>query len=617
MRDSKAHSTALDRRPAAASRDAVFGSNSTSLQTRQARSMDAARTARSSSRHTYSDMEPSGGCVPSHRSMFRIFRRKTHTASAVPRISSTSANTAANANTVANANTSGSASMSSSSEHGGYVRTTKLHRSTGPAGHSRASGDTAIATVSFTGEGLPASTRFPLGTRPPQSQPRHHKVGRGTIVQLGSSSEKRVTIPALNGLHTDIVSASSTTSTRTEAAPAASRSPEGSGPARPLARGPIMPRRSSSASDMHNSYNQIRAGLLQMSVSDDELASNHGAELPPHVQPDDSSDWNSDFSSPSSHRRSSDRPVSINIPQPIDGSRLKDRAIDRGVLEAQRNILQQEKCLMQISNLSSCLALLRPSIMRCLVFELPDRGIQIGTSTFVSAIREPCGSVEPSVEEERLWELWRQAEALLTIMDNNNIPLSTIESRISLSKKRAIMLAFCDWEQYSAYVQDAWDKACRGIPQPDIDSDLWRSNGSSNDASKQSSKQSSTRSSNASSIANGHQPGGPVFSAGAGTRQQRRSRRRSIVGVAPGSLQRIADEAQSIKQECEQLLELMSPMYRETQAGLKDEQITSTEAAIAATAAATAEIDALTGADGAHAMAFSSGSNDIAVDFGL
>ncbi|KAJ1878190.1 hypothetical protein LPJ71_011042 [Coemansia sp. S17] len=45
----------------------------------------------------------------------------------------------------------------------------------------------------------------------------------------------------------------------------------------------------------------------------------------------------------------------------------------------------------------------------------------------------------------------------------------------------------------------------------------------------------------------------------------RKSRRRSVVGVAPASLQRIADEAQTIREECEQLLILMSPLYRESQ----------------------------------------------------
>ncbi|KAJ2814637.1 hypothetical protein FBU31_007220, partial [Coemansia sp. 'formosensis'] len=241
----------------------------------------------------------------------------------------------------------------------------------------------------------------------------------------------------------------------------------------------------------------------------------------------------------------------------IDGSRLKDRAIDRGVLDAQHRILQQEKYLMQISTLGRALAKLRPLILRCLVFELPDRGIQISTSTFMSLMREPRGSIEPSVEEERLWELWRQAEALLTIMDNDSVPLSNVESRLTLSKKRAIMLAFCDWEQYSLYVQDAWDKARKGIQQPHTDRDSRRSSIQSNVTYRTSCM--SNRDSNCNSNSDGN------VLAKFSLSTQRKSRRRSVVGVAPASLQRIADEAQAIQEECEQLLVLMSPLYRESQ----------------------------------------------------
>ncbi|KAJ2691912.1 hypothetical protein H4R19_006262, partial [Coemansia spiralis] len=255
-------------------------------------------------------------------------------------------------------------------------------------------------------------------------------------------------------------------------------------------------------------------------------------EVAVHVVADDSSDWNSDFSSPTSWR------PPVLAARTAASSRLKDRAVDRGVLEAQQRILQQEKHLMQISSLSGSLAKLRPLILRCLVFELPERAIQIGTTTFVSGLREPCGSVEPSVEEERLWELWRQAEALLTIMDNDAIPLDPAGNRLTLSKKRAIMLAFCDWEQYSLYVQDAWDSARRGIAQPD------------------------RRTSIASSM---RLPTSGVLSRFSLSRS-RKSRRRSVVGVAPASLQRIADMAQAIQEECEQLLALMSPLYREAQA---------------------------------------------------
>ncbi|KAJ2341327.1 hypothetical protein GGF43_006194, partial [Coemansia sp. RSA 2618] len=212
-----------------------------------------------------------------------------------------------------------------------------------------------------------------------------------------------------------------------------------------------------------------------------------------------------------------------------------------------------------ISSLSSSLARLRPLILRCLVFELPDRGIQIGTTTFVSGIREPCGSIEPSVEEERLWELWRQAEALLTIMDNDNIPHNHIESRLTLSKKRAIMLAFCDWEQYSLYVQDVWDKARRGIQQPRAERESRRS---SSTRSSVSGRRESLDSRISSVLPLGGEAGHVVsrFSLS----RQRKARRRSVVGVAPASLQRIAVEAQAILEECEQLLMLMSPLYRDS-----------------------------------------------------
>ncbi|KAJ2880677.1 hypothetical protein IWW38_005909, partial [Coemansia aciculifera] len=189
---------------------------------------------------------------------------------------------------------------------------------------------------------------------------------------------------------------------------------------------------------------------------------------------------------------------------------------------------------------------------------LPERGMQIGTLTFASAIREPSGSIEPSIEEERLWELWRQAEALLTIMDNDRVPLSNVESHLTLSKKRAIMLAFCDWEQYSLYVQDAWDKARKGIQQPHTGRDSRRSSSQSNGTHRTSCLSNRDRDSNS----NGD---GSSVLAKFSLSTQRRSRRRSVIGVAPASLQRIADEAQTIREECEQLLSLMSPLYRESQ----------------------------------------------------
>ncbi|KAJ2465050.1 hypothetical protein EV174_006718, partial [Coemansia sp. RSA 2320] len=226
---------------------------------------------------------------------------------------------------------------------------------------------------------------------------------------------------------------------------------------------------------------------------------------------------------------------------------------------------------MQISNLSNALVKLRPLILRCLVFELPDRGIQIGTSTFVSAIREPRGSIEPSIEEERLWELWRQAEALLTVMDNDSVPTSNVESRLTLSKKRAIMLAFCDWEQYSLYVQDGWDKARKGIQQPTSERDSRRSSNQSNgtasndSSANRDSGSSGNRISKRESIEDDTSSSGGALLSKFSLSTQRKARRRSVVGIAPASLQRIADEAQAIQEECEQLLFLMSPLYRESQ----------------------------------------------------
>ncbi|KAJ1823709.1 hypothetical protein LPJ56_002938, partial [Coemansia sp. RSA 2599] len=345
------------------------------------------------------------------------------------------------------------------------------------------------------------------------------------------------------------------------------------------ARFPRSPRKSVSSINIGSPLaNQLKIDIdaEQHTVSDDELMVTTNADVAVHVLPDDSSDWNSDFSSPSSWRRSSDRPVSRRLPYRLDpGIRLKDRAIDRGVLEAQHRILQQERYLMQISNLSSCLAKLRPLILRCLVFELPDRGIRVGTTAFVSGIREPCGSIEPSIEEERLWELWRQAEALLTIMDNDNVPMSNIESRLTLSKKRAIMLAFSDWEQYSMYVQDAWDKARRGIDQPDAEQESRPSisNDSAYDDPKSPGAQSLGQGQGSTprtsydgcSVISGLSPTSPRTMIRFSLSRHRKSRRRSVVGVAPASLQRIADEATAIRDECEQLLMLMSPLYRESQ----------------------------------------------------
>ncbi|KAJ2563492.1 hypothetical protein GGH95_004602, partial [Coemansia sp. RSA 1836] len=394
--------------------------------------------------------------------------------------------------------------------------------------------------------------------------PRLHKADKGTIVQLRSSPECRVAIPQVEGLHADLAAAAAAATVVAPALNCVTYDYTDSTGAAASLRPPLAPRRSTASVDVSNILKDMEAELkeaedegrqreLLHTVSDDELLTTN-ADVEVHVLPDDSSDWNSDFSSPSSWRRSSDRPASKKVSRLIDSDRLKDRAIDRGVLEAQHRILQQEKYLMQISNLSNALAKLRPLILRCLVFELSDRGMQVGTLTFLSAIREPGGSIEPSIEEERLWELWRQAEALLTIMDNDSVPLSNVESHLTLSKKRAIMLAFCDWEQYSLYVQDAWDKARRGIQQPPIGRDSRRSSSQSHGTTRTSCM--SSRDSNGD---------GSAVLARFSLSTQRKSRRRSVVGVAPASLQRIADEAQAIREECEQLLVLMSPLYRESQ----------------------------------------------------
>ncbi|KAJ2493396.1 hypothetical protein IWW37_000680 [Coemansia sp. RSA 2050] len=530
----------------------------------------------------------SGGCVPAHRSVFRLFRRRAfmHRRSHSSASHEAAAAFSAGANTNIDFNASASTN-SSSSDHAGYLRSRRTTRAmTLSAQRTRSE----LAVV-----GPPPAVPAPnsathirslaevssLGACRSQP-PRLHKADKGTIVQLRSSPECRVVIPQLEGLHTNLTAATVVTTPNCA-------TDDGDKDVSANPGSPLVPRRSTSSVDVSAIIKDMEIGVqeeeeeeeegrqrqLLHTVSDDELHLTTNANVEVHVLPDDSSDWNSDFSSPSSWRRSTDRPVSKKVSHIIDGSRLKDRAIDRGVLDAQHRILQQEKHLLQISGLSSALAKLRPLILRCLVFELPDRGIQIGTSTFVSAVREPLGSIEPSIEEERLWELWRQAEALLTIMDNDSVPLSNVESRLTLSKKRAIMLAFCDWEQYSLYVQDAWDKARKGIQQPHTGRDSRRSSIQSNATYRTSCM--SNRDSNCNS--NGEASVLARFSLST----QRKSRRRSVVGAAPASLQRIADEAQAIQEECEQLLVLMSPLYRESQLSPRVNTMTLASSPIATT----------------------------------
>ncbi|KAJ1740613.1 hypothetical protein LPJ68_003595 [Coemansia sp. RSA 1086] len=581
MRDPRAHfteparqrSTANDGHDAAVNRSNTYGPSSSLSGSRQ--SMD---TPEQPALHSSTLNLDARGCVPTHRSVFRLFRRKVY-----QRSSSSNGDTS-NQNTISSASTG---------EHGGYLRSRKNTRGT-TLSAQRTRSEFAIA-------GPPPEEREQPSPRPelrtkgssarPMAQPRLHKADKGTIVQLRSSSSslEKIAIPGTDGLHAAAAVPASDSAPASIASSESLREPRHTRVSSP-------PRKSASSTDMASLLKQLEAEIEHHAASDDELLTT--ADVAVHVLPDDSSDWNSDFSSPTSWRRPSDRPPSRITARAFVGSGLKDRAIDRGVLEAQHRILQQEKYLMQISNLSSSLAKLRPLILRCLVFELPDRGIQIGTTTFVSGIREVCGSIEPSVEEERLWELWRQAEALLTIMDNDSIPLSHVESRLTLSKKRAIMLAFCDWEQYSLYVQDAWDKARRGILQPRAERNSRRS--SSNHSSI--SGRRASLDSRASSFLPLDSGGGARIVSRLSLSRQRKSRRRSVVGVAPASLQRIADEAQAVQEECEQLLALMSPLYRESQMSprttfyapevLVPTAIT-TEAAAAATEAAAVEIDAM------------------------
>ncbi|KAJ2159007.1 hypothetical protein GGF46_003340 [Coemansia sp. RSA 552] len=479
--------------PGAAQRPAVAGSPS------------------SSAAETVADVR---GCVPTHRSVFRLFRRKTQA-----RARGLAAGMAAGGG-----DTVTSTSTVSSGEHGGYMRSRKGTRGTtlsaqrtrselavaGPPPAPRENTDRQQLTARGSARALAQAP----------AQARLHRTDKGTIVPLGSAAAAALepAIPAVDDVHGGSVPAD-------DADYGGDSAPASLGGSVGHATAAAAVAASASATDMTELVRQLSEEV--------ELAA--ASEPEPEVDPDDGSDWNSDFSSPTSWRRGSDRASRAAAMRALGGHRLADRAIDRGVLEAQHRILQQERYLMQISALSSSLARLRPLILRCLVFELPDRAIQIGTTTFVSALREPGGSVEPSVEEERLWELWRQAEALLTIMDNDAMPppAAAVEARLTLSKKRAIMLAFCDWEQYSLYVQDAWDKARRGILQPPS---------SPHDAllrpppSRVSSRYSLAR--------------------------QRRARRRSVVTVAPASLQRIADDARAVHDECDQLLGLMSPLYR-------------------------------------------------------
>ncbi|KAI9502597.1 hypothetical protein BX070DRAFT_253311 [Coemansia spiralis] len=650
-----------DRHALAAGRAAATYGPSSSASAGQQRAGHANATATdpalsdSASRQTL-DIN-SAGCVPTHRSVFRLFKRKIqlHQRSQ-SNVSRAEDQDEANLN----ASTDTHTSNSSASDNGGYLRSRKGTRAmTLSAQRTRselavagppplAASASALASIGKSAtKGVQQQAARSKNLPSAGSQPLPKQKRR----RLRSSQDKKIVIPSIDDIHAaDLVESNTSSSnaitkadirravdsatnlasphidanadadiddnendvgvdadieagiadgTAASSVGNSSKHSSDAGSLRSRQRG--APRKSASASDMAKLLKEIEAEVDQHTVSEDEVLTTN-PKIAVHVLPDDSSDWNSDFSSPTSWRRSADRPQSRMVARVFEGSRLKDRAIDRGVLEAQHRILQQEKYLMQISNLSSALARLRPLILRCLVFELPDRGIQIGTTTFVSAIREPCGSIEPSVEEEILWELWRQAEALLTIMDNDSMPLSTLDSRLTLSKKRAIMLAFCDWEQYSLYVQDAWDKARKGIEQPSAHSSIRRSRSSSTSSgimaqlADDGKGRSSFESGRASS---GFQSPGSNMLARFSLSRQRKFRRRSVVGVAPASLQRIADDAQRVREKCEELLMLMSPLYRESQLSSKGNSFaltspaTAAAAVIAAAETASAEIDAM------------------------
>ncbi|KAJ1904550.1 hypothetical protein LPJ81_002430 [Coemansia sp. IMI 209127] len=661
----------------AAGRNATYGPSSSPRQHSGHATHSSQQTASRSDAVLYTMDTDSKGCVPTHRSMFRLFKRK---APAPQRTHSDAVQARTQGSGVLNTSSDTRTSTSSASDSGGYMRSRKNTREvTLTAQRTRSelavegprvlnASTSGVARQAKATAASASSHQLP-GTKTQQQQQqqyqqRTYRADKGTIVQLRSSHEKRIVIPSIEDIHAAALAAESGASSRgvvvsanassrmvdstpnlasphvdtfgtdadinanTDSASgdadaddgiatrdaadscatgdAASRAGSGSS-TKSRQRGP--PRKSASASDMTKLLKEIEEEVDQQTVSDDEVLTTN-ANVAVHVLPDDSSDWNSDFSSPTSWRRPAERTPSRLVTRVFEGSRLKDRAIDRGVLEAQHRILQQEKYLMQISNLSSALARLRPLILRCLVFELPDRGIQIGTTTFVSSIREPCGSIEPSVEEERLWELWRQAEALLTIMDNDSMPLTMLESRLTLSKKRAIMLAFCDWEQYSLYVQDAWDNARKGIDQPNSPADVRRSRSNSTTGgpgpgySANSTPRESIDSSRAST--GFYSPRDSRFARFSLTRQ-RKTRRTSVVGIAPASLQRIADEAQAVREESEQLLLLMSPLYRENHLSPQSSRSSTTNglstsdtaAAIAAAAAATATATATAAATAA------------------
>ncbi|KAJ2203578.1 hypothetical protein IW145_003981 [Coemansia sp. RSA 521] len=372
MRDPRAHFTephrqrlsADDDANAAANRNGTYGPGISLPGARPTRSMDMAGQAAAQSSTLNLDAR---GCVPTHRSVFRLFRRKVH---AQQRSRSNSGHGASVEVDVSNQNTITNASMSTTStgEHGGYMRSRKNTRGT-TLSAQRTRTEYAVAGPPVERELPELHSKGSQSSARPMAQPRLHKADKGTIVQLRSSSSlEKVAIPGVDGLHA------------AAAAPASDSAPASLANSVVLDETRVVrepPRKSASSIDMTSLLKQLEVEIELHPASDDELLTT--TDVAVHVLPDDSSDWNSDFSSPTSWRRSSDRTPSRITPRAIDGSRLKDRAIDRGVLEAQHRILQQERHLMQISNLSSSLAKLRPLILRCLL-DLPEQQQQAGTS---------------------------------------------------------------------------------------------------------------------------------------------------------------------------------------------------------------------------------------------
>ncbi|KAJ1941842.1 hypothetical protein GGF37_003368 [Kickxella alabastrina] len=87
------------------------------------------------------------------------------------------------------------------------------------------------------------------------------------------------------------------------------------------------------------------------------------------------------------------------------------------------------------------------------------------------------------------------------------------------------------------------------------------------------------------SVAGGFSPTSPRAMMRFSLSKQRRCRRQSVVGAAPASLQRIADEATSIREECEKLLALMSPLYRDGRLSARSTMTATSPAAATVVAA--------------------------------